>query len=501
MLRLEDLASYLVTIRNAVAEDIQPDLRSNHVKAEAGTIVTLLDRLATALETGEGVAAACLGDWQRIRADGEQLGLITPVRKAAVVTGFLASMQNLRVDIDGLQSDLRPQAGLDALVARLRAHDGHAERWFAHMVAALEHLAEATEPQVAAPKVRGDGAPLNESERLRIALSAYLRRRYPDLPPDAVSTFRISPGGNVKQTSIFTLVPNDILPLNLVLRRDLRKSITGSTVVDEFPTIERVFGLGLPVPRPILVESDPFILDGPFMIMTEVTNAVPAGTYFPEERRYFPRTMGPDFGKEVAAVLARLHSATRVDSAAPTANIEVLIAKSRETWRALGPQPFSLAAELSFAWLFSHPLPVTRPHCLTHGDAGAHNMMARDGHLAALLDWELADFGDPALDLAECRMMLLPDVMPWEDFVREYVAAGGDPEACEPNAVGYYCVWTYLKHSVMNGTLRRFYHTGERDDAIAASVAGHYFYRLVIQYLARALQIAIDASREFGAGQ
>jgi len=123
-------------------------------------------------------------------------------------------------------------------------------------------------------------------------------------------------------------------------------------------------------------------------------------------------------------------------------------------------------------------------------------MMVRDGRLAALLDWELAHPGDPAEDLAQCRMMLLPDVMPWEEFVREYVAAGGDSEACEANSVAHYCVWTYLKHGLMNATLREVYLNGARDDVIAASVASHYYYRLLVQYQARALQIAVDASRD-----
>jgi thiamine kinase-like enzyme len=231
------------------------------------------------------------------------------------------------------------------------------------------------------------------------------------------------------------------------------------------------------------------------MIMTEITGAVPAGTYFPEERRYAPRTMGPDFGKEVAAVLARLHTATRTGSTGPAVDRVELVRKSYAEWRKVPQQPFSLAAEMAYAWLFSHPLPPNRPHCLTHGDVGVHNLMVRDGHLAALLDWELAHPGDPAEDLAQCRMMLLPDVMPWEDFVREYVAAGGDPQACEANSVAHYCVWTYLKHGLMNATLREIYLSGARDDVIAASVAGHYYYRLLVQYQARALQIAVDASR------
>ena len=166
----------------------------------------------------------------------------------------------------------------------------------------------------------------------------------------------------------------------------------------------------------------------------------------------------------------------------------------RSTWRKLPQQPFALPAELAFAWLISHPLPADRPRCLIHGDVGSHNIMVRDGRLAALLDWELAHEDDPAIDLAQCRMMLLPDVMPWQEFARHYVAAGGDPVACEGSAVAYFCVWTYIKHGVMNATVRNMYLRGERDDPIAASIAGHYYHRLQ-QYEARALQIAVDESR------
>ena len=52
-------------------------------------------------------------------------------------------------------------------------------------------------------------------------------------------------------------------------------------------------------------------------------------------------------------------------------------------------------ADLGFAWLDAHPLGTDRPLCLRHGDTGSHNMMSRDGHLAALIDWELAHIGDP----------------------------------------------------------------------------------------------------------
>lgn len=40
------------------------------------------------------------------------------------------------------------------------------------------------------------------------------------------------------------------------------------------------------------------------------------------------------------------------------------------------------------------------PPSLVHGDVGAGNFLARDGEVAAMLDWELAHLGDPHEDLA-----------------------------------------------------------------------------------------------------
>jgi thiamine kinase-like enzyme len=136
--------------------------------------------------------------------------------------------------------------------------------------------------------------------------------------------------------------------------------------------------------------------------------------------------------------------------------------------------------------MLSHPLPADRPRTLTHGDMGAHNLLARDGHLAGVLDWELARTGDPSEDLAQAKMMLLPDIMPWNDFAKAYIEQGGPKEACDPHAVAYYCIWTYLKHGAINTRLWNYFNEGSRDDAPAASIAGHFVERLSL-YQARAL--------------
>lgn len=46
-------------------------------------------------------------------------------------------------------------------------------------------------------------------------------------------------------------------------------------------------------------------------------------------------------------------------------------------------------------------VPEQGPATLVHGDYGTHNVMiARDGHVAAVVDWEIATLGDPMADFA-----------------------------------------------------------------------------------------------------
>lgn len=140
--------------------------------------------------------------------------------------------------------------------------------------------------------------------------------------------------------------------------------------------------------------------------------------------------------------------------------------------------------------MLAHPLPADRVLAFIHGDMGAHNLMSRDGHLAGILDWELAREGDPAEDLAQAKMMLLPDIMAWGEFAEAYVSQGGSPEGCADHAVAYYCIWTYLKHGAINTRLWDYFNEGFRDDAPAASIAGHFIERLGL-YQARALADAV----------
>lgn len=497
MIRREELGSYLTCVAAELAGTIRKELQTDYARKTLDSLTLVLERLIA--ENGPGVAAAeaAAPKWVSLEAGFPKaaVGSDLPAPQGADGT----PLERLEAIAARLQAPFSEPAALDRFVAALRSGDAAATGWLTDGAQALNGLLQQLQDNLQPTKPRQGAATVaDDPEGLRQRLEAYLRGRFPELPEGCVTSLKIATGGQIKRTAIFRLADNPVLPNRLVLRQDMPFNFTGTVVTDEYEVLKRVGGLDVSAPRVLFVEPDAEKLGGQFLVMEEVPDAVGAGAYFPEERAYLGHTMGPELGREIAAVLGRLHGRTRQDDAAASREARVqrdaALVKWRAEWGALKKPAFSLVSELGAAWMLANPLPDNRPRTLTHGDVGAHNIMTRDGHLAALLDWELSVVGDPTEDIAQAKMMLLGDIIPWDEFVEAYVAAGGPPEACDPHAVAYYSIWTYLKHGVMNTQLSEWFASGARDDAPAASVAGHFVERLLL-YQARALAEAVTIPR------
>ena len=108
---------------------------------------------------------------------------------------------------------------------------------------------------------------------------------------------------------------------------------------------------------------------------------------------------------ELAAQLACIHSVTRAAAPAlgalplnpgPRGAAAAALARVRRLVDQLSePHP---AMELCLRWLSDHAPPPQEP-TLTHGDFRTGNFLVTPAGLSAVLDWELAHFGDPMEDL------------------------------------------------------------------------------------------------------
>jgi len=90
-----------------------------------------------------------------------------------------------------------------------------------------------------------------------------------------------------------------------------------------------------------------------------------------------------------------------------------------------------------------------------------------------VLDWEAAHLGNPAEELAYLRPSIEP-VLPWEDFLQRYTAAGGT--APDPAAMRFFDVWSHVwRHIGCLWLAQNYDATGRYASAVAAYVHGPRF--------------------------
>ncbi len=104
------------------------------------------------------------------------------------------------------------------------------------------------------------------------------------------------------------------------------------------------------------------------------------------------------------------------------------------------PEPL---LDLGMWWLSANVPQNDRPVSFVQGDTGPGQFMFADGHVTGLIDWELAHFGDPMLDLGVARMRnLLYPAGSLRDPIRHYDEVTGG--SVDWTALGFYTVLSML---------------------------------------------------------
>lgn len=158
----------------------------------------------------------------------------------------------------------------------------------------------------------------------------------------------------------------------------------------EFALLDSLYRAGLPVPEPVLLDASCSVLTVPYLVTVFVDGTA---------------DVAPDHVGTVLTVmadtLAELHSLPTDTLPALPLQVDPL----PELYDFLPPlsEHAALRAHLAgatdSAW--------TGPPVLLHGDFWPGNLLWRNGRLVAILDWEDAALGDPASDVAGCRLEIL----------------------------------------------------------------------------------------------
>ena len=236
------------------------------------------------------------------------------------------------------------------------------------------------------------------TDRLQDRLCAYLAGATGE--GVSIAGMRRLAGGVSRETWAFDLIragKEEGQPL--VLRMDTPRPFIEGSRGSEFSVIRWAGTREVPVPQVLWCEDDPEVLGGAFFIMSRIegesrTQRLHRDARFARAReRLLP---------QAAAALAAIHRMTPDEAPQgvdiplrkPAQDVEDLTTLYRR-W-AMDPHP---VLELALRWLASH-LPEHHVLTLVHGDFRPGNLLFDEEGLCAVLDWELAQFGDPRMDLA-----------------------------------------------------------------------------------------------------
>jgi aminoglycoside phosphotransferase (APT) family kinase protein len=259
-----------------------------------------------------------------------------------------------------------------------------------------------------------DPGPLSE-EQIRRTIAAVS-------PGGALIAVRPLPRSDSNFTDLVEARSAGGAPLWLVLRRYavFGGYDRGLKAEREYRTLALLAGRGLPVPRPLLLDQGGELLGAPGI----VTEYIPGA---PIESPRHPAA----WAKNLALTLARIH-AVSCDAGDPAF---LLDANAEATWFLRAPSlPEYMAAhprgpEVWRALRQARPQLAPAPSRLVHLDYWPGNILWRNEQIVGVVDWEEAACGDPAIDVAYCRLELSLRGMDGmaELFLRSYEAAAGHP--------------------------------------------------------------------------
>jgi aminoglycoside phosphotransferase (APT) family kinase protein len=168
----------------------------------------------------------------------------------------------------------------------------------------------------------------------------------------------------------------------------------------EYRVLSALAGTDVPVPGTVLLCTDPEVVGAPFYVMERVEGTV----YRSPE---LTAGLGPErarrISEELIDTLAALHGTDPAsvglgDFGHPEGFLHRQVRRWRIQLDASRSRPLDGIDEL--AGRLAAAVPESGPATIVHGDYRLDNaIVAADGSLAAVLDWEMATLGDPLTDL------------------------------------------------------------------------------------------------------
>lgn len=397
-----DVGAYLGVLAEHVEGILTPE--DGYAQSVANTVSAILFRLAGRAEA-------------------------TRRSEAVGAAGYADVLSRAGVSVDPTRP-VRDQA-IDAVDAVIRRPAGHSDAMLRAMLCVER---DRTQALLASGGVQGTSVQAADNgfdDDFRRRLGARLQRRFgPDVRVQDVVEIA---GGFSKRTLFASLAGGDA-PDQVVVRMERSFNVLGTRLSDEFPMVAHVHAAGVPVPEPLLLETDESVLGHVFAVYSRMSGEQ-IGDIDGTDRGSVA------LGTSLAGVLARLH-ATSPDGLAlsvttPLERMTRELDAFESRWRDDGEPTLTL--RIAYDWLRRNLHLADGAASIIHRDVGWHNMLVADDEVVALLDWEMATIGVPVQDLGYVYLTASA-LMEWDDFLAAYERAGGTlPD--DRRQIDYFRVW------------------------------------------------------------
>jgi aminoglycoside phosphotransferase (APT) family kinase protein len=251
-------------------------------------------------------------------------------------------------------------------------------------------------------------------------------------------TYRALARGVTHDTLIVSVVERPVGVLRLAPSRP--EVLPRLQPAEEGALFELLEGSGLPTPRALIVDRDGGRLGTPGLLMSYCEGANTLTWERMNERG------GASAAEHAFATIVRLHElavpADWPERGEPETHAERELAGTRRLLEDAGEAaPGALRDALP--WLAARPPAPTGPPCIVHGDFRPANLMAADGEVTGILDWEMATTGDPLCDFGVSTMREWGVWMPDAELLARYGEARG--VECDPAALAWWRALGYAK--------------------------------------------------------
>lgn len=291
------------------------------------------------------------------------------------------------------------------------------------------------------------------AEAIRAPLEAFIKRASGGGTCGVSALMRLS-GGAVQENWRF-VAEIDGQVTSLVMRTSSASAGVPESLsrAEEFALLKAAFAVGVPVPEPLWLCTDPHVIGRPFHVMRFVPG-IAAGHRLVKDGQ-----VGDELAEALGRAMARIHAIRppRPDLAFLTmphsSPVGTAIRRMRD-WldNHRTPRP---VLEWALRWLERNEPPCAQLS-LVHGDFRTGNYLVEAGRLQAILDWEFARWGDANEDIgwfcARCWRFGADareagGIGSREAFYRGYEAEAGKP--IEQTTIPYWEVmaharWAYL---------------------------------------------------------